>query len=144
MAETLSAVGGHRLGSRVTVANMCLQLPWQTCTTRQQLLYLCISKYRKAALQRKIDLASSDQSRLPLAWVAANLLQVLQLQKRPLTSKPGVSSLAADICKEVGGARIACWLERRTRDPKVDLQVASSNPGSSGRRFFFSRVNFVC
>ena len=38
------------------------------------------------------------------------------------------------------GAGIACWLERRTRDRKV----ASSNPGSSGRRIFFSRVNFVC
>ena len=36
--------------------------------------------------------------------------------------------------------RIACWLERRTRDRKV----ASSNPGRSGGRIFFSRVNFVC
>ena len=35
---------------------------------------------------------------------------------------------------------IVCWLERRTRDQKV----ASSNPGRSGGRFFFSRVNFVC
>ena len=38
------------------------------------------------------------------------------------------------------GAGIACWLERRTRDRKV----ASSNPGRSGGRSFFSRVNFVC
>ena len=37
-------------------------------------------------------------------------------------------------------AGIACWLKRRTRDRKV----ASSNPGRSGRRIFFSRVNFVC
>ena len=35
---------------------------------------------------------------------------------------------------------IACWLERRTRDRKV----SSSNPGRSGLRIFFSRVNFVC
>ena len=35
---------------------------------------------------------------------------------------------------------VACWWERRTRDRKV----ASSNPGRSGRRIFFSRVNFVC
>ena len=36
---------------------------------------------------------------------------------------------------------VACWLEcRRTRDRKV----ASSNPGRSGERIFFSRVNFVC
>ena len=35
---------------------------------------------------------------------------------------------------------VACWLERRTRDRKV----ASSNPGWSGGRIFFSRVNFVC
>ena len=35
---------------------------------------------------------------------------------------------------------IACWLECRTRDRKV----ASSNPGRSGGRIFFSRVNFVC
>ena len=35
---------------------------------------------------------------------------------------------------------IVCWLERRTRDQKV----ARSNPGRSGRRIFFSRVNFVC
>ena len=39
-----------------------------------------------------------------------------------------------------GGVRIACWLERRTRDRKV----ASSNLGRSGGRIFFSRVNFVC
>ena len=36
-------------------------------------------------------------------------------------------------------AGIACWLERQTRDRKV----ASSNPGRSGGRIFFSRVNFV-
>ena len=34
----------------------------------------------------------------------------------------------------------AGWLERRTRDRKI----ASSNPDRSGRRIFFSRVNFVC
>ena len=38
------------------------------------------------------------------------------------------------------GAGIACWLKRRTRDRKI----ASSNPGRSSRRIFFSRVNFVC
>ena len=37
------------------------------------------------------------------------------------------------------GAGMACWLERRTSDRKV----ASSNPGRSGGRIFFSRVNFV-
>ena len=36
-------------------------------------------------------------------------------------------------------AEIASWLERRTRDRKV----ASSNPGRSGGRIGFSRVNFV-
>ena len=35
---------------------------------------------------------------------------------------------------------IACWLDRQTRDQKV----ASSNPGRSSGRIFFSRVNFVC
>ena len=35
-------------------------------------------------------------------------------------------------------AGIACWLERGTRGRKV----ASSNPGRSGERIFFSRVNF--
>ena len=35
---------------------------------------------------------------------------------------------------------IACCLDRRTRDRKV----ANSNPGRSGGRIFFSRVNFVC
>ena len=39
-----------------------------------------------------------------------------------------------------GYPRIACWLERWTRD----RNVASSNPGRSGGRIFFSRVNFVC
>ena len=38
------------------------------------------------------------------------------------------------------GTGIACWLERRTRDRKV----ASSNPGRSGRRIFFFRVNCAC
>ena len=41
------------------------------------------------------------------------------------------------VCWEAG---MACWLERRTRHRKV----ASSNPGRSGGRFFFSIVNFVC
>ena len=36
------------------------------------------------------------------------------------------------------GAGIACWLDRRTRDRKV----ADSNPGRSGGRIFFARVNF--
>ena len=35
---------------------------------------------------------------------------------------------------------LTCWLERRTRDRKV----ASSNPGRSGGRILFSRVNSVC
>ena len=35
---------------------------------------------------------------------------------------------------------MACWLERRTHDRKV----ASSNPGRSSGRIFFSRINFVC
>ena len=37
-------------------------------------------------------------------------------------------------------ARIACWLECQT----CDWKVVSSNPGRSGGRIFFSRVNFVC
>ena len=40
----------------------------------------------------------------------------------------------------IWGARMACWLEHRTRDRKI----ASSNPGWSGGRIFSSRVNFVC
>ena len=38
------------------------------------------------------------------------------------------------------GAGIAQWLERRTRDRKV----SGSNPCWSGRRIFFSRVDFLC
>ena len=38
------------------------------------------------------------------------------------------------------GAGIACWSESRTRDRKD----ASSNPGRSGGRIFFTRVNFLC
>ena len=37
------------------------------------------------------------------------------------------------------GTGIACWSERRTRHRKV----ASSSPGRSGRRIFFSTINFV-
>ena len=37
-------------------------------------------------------------------------------------------------------ARMACWLECRTRDWKV----VSLNPGWSRGRIVFSRVNFVC
>ena len=40
----------------------------------------------------------------------------------------------------VSGAGIACWLERRI----LQRKVASSNPGRSGGRIFFSSVNFVC
>ena len=36
--------------------------------------------------------------------------------------------------------RIACLEERQIHD----LKVASLNPGRSGRRIFFSRVNFLC
>ena len=38
------------------------------------------------------------------------------------------------------GARIAQWLERRTRDRKV----AGWNPSRSGGRIFFSRIHFLC
>ena len=38
------------------------------------------------------------------------------------------------------GAGIAQWLERQTRDSKV----VGSDPCCSGRRIFFSRVNFLC
>ena len=38
------------------------------------------------------------------------------------------------------GSRASMLVERRTRDRKV----ASSNPGRSGGRIFFSRDNFVC
>ena len=40
----------------------------------------------------------------------------------------------------LGGAGIAQWLERRTRDWKV----AGSNPCWNGGRIFFSRVDFLC
>ena len=39
-----------------------------------------------------------------------------------------------------GGAGIAQWLERRTRDWKV----TGSNPCWNGGRIFFSRVDFLC
>ena len=43
--------------------------------------------------------------------------------------------------KYIFSSGIACWrYEHRTRDRKV----ASSNPGRSSGRIFFSRVNFVC
>ena len=38
------------------------------------------------------------------------------------------------------GSRDSLLVERRTRDRKV----ATSNLGRSGRRLFFSRVNFLC
>ena len=41
---------------------------------------------------------------------------------------------------ECGGSRDSLLVEHRTRDRKV----VSSNPGRSGRRIFFLRVNFVC
>ena len=43
-------------------------------------------------------------------------------------------------CVNARGAWIACWSECWT----CDRSVASSNPGRSGGRIFFSRVNFVC
>ena len=38
------------------------------------------------------------------------------------------------------GSRDSLTVEHRTRDRKV----ASSNPGRSGRRIFFSKINFLC
>ena len=52
---------------------------------------------------------------------------------------PALSSHLCSVTIHVLWAGIACWLERRTRDRKV----ASSNPGRSGGRIFFFRVNFV-
>ena len=51
-----------------------------------------------------------------------------------------VTDPLSDVIFNALGARIACWKERQTRDRKV----ASLNPGRSGWRIFFSRVNFVC
>ena len=42
--------------------------------------------------------------------------------------------------RTTGAARIAQWLEHRTRDCKV----AGSNPCWNGGRIFFSRVDFLC
>ena len=42
--------------------------------------------------------------------------------------------------KKIMESRNSLLEERRTRDRKV----SSSNPGRSGGRIFFSRVNFVC
>ena len=38
------------------------------------------------------------------------------------------------------GSQDTVWLERRT----LDRKVASSNPGRSGGRIFFPRLNFAC
>ena len=42
--------------------------------------------------------------------------------------------------RQYWGSGDSLLVERGTHDPKV----ASSNPSGIGRRFFFSRVNFVC
>ena len=73
--------------------------------------------------------------------VTDQLDQVLKEHKsteinRPLT----IICLIIPSTKLFLGARIACWLQCRTRDQKV----ASLNLSRSGRRIFFSRVNFVC
>ena len=44
------------------------------------------------------------------------------------------------LCVCARGSRDGVFAERRTRDRKV----ASSNPGTSGRRVFYSRVSFLC
>ena len=60
--------------------------------------------------------------------------------RKPLQIKHNLSWWNSGIMKRIWGAGIACWLERWTHDRKV----ASSNPGRSGGRIFFSRVNFLC
>ena len=49
-----------------------------------------------------------------------------------------VKGMIPDAISLPRGAGLACWWERRSRDRKV----ASSNPGRSGGRIFFPRVNF--
>ena len=55
-----------------------------------------------------------------------------------------VISVRLVVCKVngryFGGAGIAQWLGRRTRDRKVP----GSSPGRSGGKSFFSRANFLC
>ena len=58
------------------------------------------------------------------------------------TSRPHLLYLSISFTSvyRAWGAGIAQWLERRTRDRKV----SGSNPCWSGRRIFFSTVNFLC
>ena len=58
----------------------------------------------------------------------------------PLPSATVSKSVIVSIYAHFVGPGIACWLERWTCDRKV----VSLNLGRSGRRIFFSRVNFVC
>ena len=66
--------------------------------------------------------------------------QLQIMNKQTFWSTHHVSEIALHNCSRRNVPGIACWLVRRTRDRKV----ASSNPGWSGVRLFFSRVNFVC
>ena len=71
-----------------------------------------------------------------------SLLGCLQTPLKPDISSLGVSmvSSVSDLALRSPGSRDSLLVEQRTRDGKV----ASSNPGWSGGRIFFFRVNFVC
>ena len=58
--------------------------------------------------------------------------------RRAFINKSSASTLQFVV--RSGQSGLARWLERWT----VDRKVASSSPGRSGGRIFFSRVNFVC
>ena len=67
-----------------------------------------------------------------------------QLGFKQITTKDTVLEwLQTEYCSDCRSGRragIPCWLERQTRN----RMVASSNPGRSGGKNFFSGVNFVC
>ena len=83
-----------------------------------------------------------DNGSIPMRYLETSV--ILSLSLVPLQA--GVCSYRTTrwcgkaVTSVPAGAGIACWLECRTRDRKV----ASSNPGRSGGRIFFSRVNFMC
>ena len=70
-------------------------------------------------------------------WIGLLLLICWRVHRPDVTSS---ADWALNWKCQESGAGVACWLKRRTSDQKT----ATSNPGRSAGKIFFSWVNFVC
>ena len=98
---------------------------------------MCVGERRDVVM---FDIDSKDTSTglscPPAAFLTTQFLKTTS----DILEDEGIYWYKKNSYRSHGGAGIAQWLERRTRDWKV----AGSNPCWNGGRILFSRVDFLC